>query len=100
MENFNEENFKQLVKFYKDKSSDIELNFLVLQIDIAKSIEILKKKHDDEINEIKNENELHKIAHKNQMILMDQEIIKLRTQLNKKNNKNNSIKKENNKKTK
>ena len=56
MENFNEENFKQLVKFYKDKSSDIELNFLVLQINVAKNIEILKKKHDDEINEIKNEN--------------------------------------------
>ena len=31
---------------------------------------------------------------------MDQENIKLRTQLNKKNNKENSIKKENNKKTK
>lgn len=100
MENFNEENFKQLVKFYKDKSSDIELNFLVLQINVAKNIEILKKKHDDEINEIKNENELHKVAHKNRMILMDQENIKLRTQLNKKNNKENSIKKENNKKTK
>lgn len=99
MENFNEENFKQIIKYYKDKSSETELNFIILQINHMKSVEVLKKKHEDEINKLKNENELEKELHKNKMTIVDKEIIKLRSQLDKKYKKENPEKKENKKKT-
>jgi hypothetical protein len=49
------EDLKQLVSFYKNKSSDIELEFLKLQIDSAKNIKNLKDEQEKALLELKKE---------------------------------------------
>jgi hypothetical protein len=39
MENFSAQDYAKLLKFYKDKTSDLELQYLTLQINHSKEIE-------------------------------------------------------------
>jgi len=55
MEDLTLEELIKLVTFYKNKSSDLELEFLKLQIDSLKNIKILKNKQDEDMLEIKKE---------------------------------------------
>ena len=51
MEDLNIEELKQIITFYKNKSSDIELAYLTLQIDNAKKNKILEEKYEKQLKD-------------------------------------------------
>jgi hypothetical protein len=57
MKDLTQEELIELIKFYKNKSSDIELTYLLLQINNKKETLALNLKNEAYINQLKQEND-------------------------------------------
>ena len=84
MENFEASDFIDIIKYYKNKLSDVELQYLTLQVNNKKEIEKKLKEQKDSLQKTFDE---QTIAFRNEMVDLRKEIFDLTNNKNSKKDK-------------
>ena len=81
MSNLTSEDLSSLITFYKNKNSELELQFLILQIESNKKYKILEEKYNKELEEYQNlcvnQTKILNVEHRNEVAELKKEIAKL-----------------------
>jgi hypothetical protein len=78
MKNFNVEDLSKLVKFYKEKSSELEFEILKLQINNQKDKDLLVEGHKEEIKRIIDQKTFDDKNFKNKILKLEDQIKKIK----------------------
>ena len=78
MKNFNVEDLSKLVKFYKEKSSELEFEILKLQINNQKDKDLLVEVHKEELKRIVDQKTFDDKNFKNKILKLEDQIKKIK----------------------